>query len=198
MPTPATPQPTPEQDAAYYRQVLHDLIDQGAALARQIHDRAAAAPTPERQPEADPAIAFDRIARAVRRTIALARHIAANPAPRPQNPAARTAARARLIRGVEDAIHRQRRETDAEPLYAELAERLQDPELELDLQGRPIDDLIEELCRDLGVAAQGRSYVYKRRTPTDVAALRARAAAPPAFHLIQGGKPPQPPAKPSG
>ena len=193
MPTPETP--TPAEDAAYYRQILHALIDQGAALARQIHERAAAAaPTPENRPEADPTVAFDRIARAVRRTIALARHIASDPALQAPTPAHRATARAQLIRGVEDAIHRQRRETDAQSLYAEFAERLEDPELDLDLQGRAIDDLIEEICRDLGVAVQGRSYVYKRRTPSDIAALRARAAAAP-LHLIQGGKPP---AKPSG
>ena len=193
MPIPTQPQ-TPADDDAYYRAVLNGLVDQGARLARNIHDRATAAtPTPENRPEADPTVAFDRAARAVRRCIALARHIAAGPAlQRPAQPT-RAHARAQLIRGVEDAIHRKRRETDAEILYAELAERLEDPELELDLQGRAVDDVIEEICRDLGVAVQGRSYIWKRRTPQDIATLRERAARSPgqaaAFHLIQGGKP---------
>jgi hypothetical protein len=102
------------QDAQYYRRVLHDLIDIGADLARLIHRQAQlqAEPTvPAANPRAensasgtsdtaqtmapppavtmDPTIAFDRIARAVRRTIMLAQklaeptpvHIAARPRP---------------------------------------------------------------------------------------------------------------------
>ena len=186
---------TPAEDDAYYRAILHDLIDCGAALARHIHERATAATPPlDNNGIADPTIAFERVTRAVRRTIALARHIATQPASHAQ--AHRAASRARLIRGVEDAIHRKRREVgrlDADALHAELAERLEDPELEFDLQGRPVEHVIEEICRDLGIAMQGRSYVYRRRTPGDIADLRARAAAPPppapAFQMIQGGKP---------
>ncbi len=190
---------TAEADAAYYLRVLHDLIDRGADLARRVHEAAmAATPTADNRPDSDPTVAFDRIARTVRRTIALARHIAEHPA-HAEKPAARTAARARVIRGVEDAIHRRRNDTDAQSLHAEFAERLDDPEFEHDLDGRSIDDVIEEICRDLGVAAQGRAYSWKRRTPKDIAALRARAAQPPGahaagLHLIQGGRPK---AKPS-
>ena len=194
-----TPTPTPQNDDAHYRSVLNTLINQGADLARRIHEHATAAtPTLENRPDADPTVAFDRIARAVRRTIALARHIAADPAlQRPAQPL-RDTARAQLIRGVEDAIHRTRRPEnhghDTDPLYAEFAERLEDPELEFDLKGRSVDDVIEEICRDLGVAVQGRSYTWKRRTPTDIASLRERAAATPGqagtLQLFQGGKPP--------
>ena len=70
-----------QADNAYYLDVLHTLIDQGASLARQIHERAVAANATPWRPEADPTIAFDRIARCIRRTIALAQHIAADPAP---------------------------------------------------------------------------------------------------------------------
>ncbi len=190
--------PTPETDAAYYRRVLHDLIDRGVDLARRVHEQAiAAAPAAANRPDSDPTVAFDRIARTIRRTIALARHIAEHPAQgavQSSKPAERTTARARVIRGVEDAIHRRRNDTDAQALHAEFAERLDDPEFEHDLDGRSIDDVIEEICRDLGVAAQGRAHSWKRRSPKDVAALRARAAQPPSahipgFHLIQGGRP---------
>ena len=77
------------------------------------------------------------------------------------------------------------RELDTEPLYAELRERLEDPALELDLAHRSVDDLIEEISRDLGVAVQGRSWVWRRRTPEDIATLRHRAAAP--LRLVKSG-----------
>ena len=78
---------------------------------------------------------------------------------------------------------------DTDSLHAEFAERLEDPGLEFDLQGRPVGEVIEEICQDLGIAMQGRSYIHKRRTPDDIAAIRTRAAAPPTatLHLIQGG-----------
>ena len=188
-----------DQDTAHHRDVLNTLIDQGAAIAARIAAIATAATTPDSAlPEAT--IAFDRIARAVRRTIALARHIAsaaatAAIAPVPRPAATRTTTRAKLIRGVEDAIYRKRRETDTESLTREFHERLEDPMLELDLQGRSIEDLIEEINRDLGIADPNRSYVYKRRTPEDLRALHARATTPltPAaftpLKMVQGTKP---------
>ena len=173
-PTPTPPQSQPashQDDDAYYRAILHDLIDHGAELARQLRERAA------KQPEFDLTIPFDRIARTIRRTIALARHIATNP-PKARTPTAdRTQAREKIIRGVEDAIEAKRGpKTDTEILYNELHERLDDAGFERDLRTRPIDEIIEELARDLGIAYQSRSYVWERRTPADIATLRARAA----------------------
>jgi hypothetical protein len=196
---PTKPQ-TPEQDDAYYRAILQELIEGAAQLARQILQNATPpvgwaqpiktqenpAPAPEAgppAPETDPTVAYDRIARTIRRTIALARHIADNPAGQPREPKVnRAAARQKLIRGVEDAIDLKQRhqpKIDAEALYAELNERLLDPELEFDLQGRNVDDIIEEIARDLGIAQQGKAFVWKRRKPKDIAELRTRAAAPP-------------------
>ena len=178
-PTPTQSKPaSQEDDDAYYRATLHDLIDRGADLARQLHERAAKAP------EADHTIPFDRIARTIRRTIALARHIATNPPKaRPsieRGAVDRTMAREKIIRGVEDAIEARRGPpTESEILYNELHERLEDADLERDLRTRPIDDIIEELARDLGIAYQSRSYIWKRRTPADIATLRARAARTP-------------------
>ena len=161
--------------AARYTAILDTLIDQGAAIAARIAATATAATTPDSAlPEAT--VAFERIARAVRRTIALARHINEAPAARPC--ATRTSTRAKLIRGVEDAIYRKRQDRDTEALTSELHERLEDPVLELDLQGRSVEDLIEEISRDLGVAQQNRSCVYKRRTPKDIQDLAHRAGTP--------------------
>ena len=207
----STPNPLPND--ARHQSILDDLITMAHDLARAIHRRAMAdataapeaataalPPAPAQAPDHTPdfTIAFDRIARTVRRTVALSRHIAAEEArggpaaPLPRVPAPqRAAARAQLIRGVEDAIHRKRRDLDTEPLYAELNERLDDPELDGDLQNRLINDIIEDICRDLGVAQQGRSWVWRRRTPQDIATLRQRAASPP-LTLMQGSKPPTP------
>ncbi len=171
-PTPPQSQPaSPEDDDAYYRAVLHDLIEIGATLARQLQEHTA------KDPEADLTIPCDRIARTIRRTIALARHIATFPPKTRTTPAERTQAREKIIRGVEDAIEAKRGPaTHTAILYNELHERLDDAGFERDLRTRPIDDIIEELARDLGVAYQSRAYIWKRRTPADIAALRARAA----------------------
>ncbi len=183
---PQSPPSSPEEDDAYYRAVLHDLIDRGADIARQLHERAA------KHPESDLSIPFDRIARTIRRTIALARHIATNPPKTARAAVERTLAREKIIRGVEDAIEAKRGPaTDTGILYNELHERLDDADFERDLRTRPIDDIIEELARDLGVAYQSRAYIWKRRTPADIATLRARAAQG-ANGMTANGTPPEP------
>ena len=170
-------------DAHHYREVLHDLIGMGTALARRLHDQAIApAPRPALAPAAPSpapdlivlATAFDRIARAVRRSIALAQPIA--PA---HDPAAhRAAARKRILREVEDAIQRRHHEGDtAEDLNAELRDRLDGPDLDWDLATPPTPDIIAEICRDLGLAALPGTDPWKRRTPADIRMLCTRAAA---------------------
>ncbi|MBV9528725.1 hypothetical protein, partial [Sphingomonas sp.] len=66
-----------EADTAYYREVLHELIEIGTTLARAL-PRQATQPTPAQLQPApakalDLASAYERITRAIRRTIALAR-----------------------------------------------------------------------------------------------------------------------------
>ena len=202
---PLPPDAAPTSDTEYYRRVLHDLIDMGAALARQVHDQAitpAATPaiTPGTQPDTKPdaTIPFDRIARAVRRTIALARtldlpalactHAAHTQATSIQ--AARTqAARKRILRDVEDAIQRTTASPAASPaasppsaeaLHAELLDRLDGPDLDADITHWPLPQIIADICRDLGLAsALGAPRPWKRRTPQDIAQLCARAATDP-------------------
>ena len=188
--TPGDTQERSEADAQYYRTTLHSLIDMAQAMAQAIHAQAmaqvihdqatlqaveerSALPPQRTHPAPDLTVPFDRIARLIRRTILLARHVAAPAIPKPRS----ASARAKLIRSVEDAIHRKRHDHDTEALTREFHERLENPELELDLQGRTVDELIEEISRDLGVAQQGRPYVWKRRTPEDIKTLQTRAAA---------------------
>ena len=166
------------EDTAYYRRVLHELIDLGADMARLVHrqasEQAEAGVLGVGPDAADLTHAFDRVARGIRRTVALA-HKLSEPA-RPSAAAPRTAARRRIIREVEDAIQRSVDEDEAEGLEAELSERIDSPDLEDDIDGRPVADIIADICRDLGIAASPGSHPWKRRTPDDVAALCARAA----------------------
>jgi len=226
----ANPPPTAHQDNPGHQaanthahsQVLDGLINIGADLARLLHQQATAqAAEAAQQPPAPQAAnaqpaplptpdalikitaAFDQLARAVRRCIALARslnkpmHPARNPAPN------RTAARKRILRAVEDTIQRTNSDghglgvsdddRDAAEalhagLHAELLDRMDAPDLDDDIRDRPIDDIIKEICRDLGIASLPGSHPWKRRTPADIAQLHARAAAP--------GRPHQPGASP--
>ena len=124
-PAPSCPDPADratqrDEDAQYYRGILHELVEMATDIARAVHRQATAEQPAEHGPESDgqpaasptpdPSIAFDRIARTIRRTIALARKITD---PAPTSPAQgahqrRTAARKQIIRDLEDTIHRRR------------------------------------------------------------------------------------------
>ena len=189
----STPVSQRDEDAQYYRHILHELIEIGTDLARAIHRQATPKPNAEPGPEPaaapapDPTLAFDRIARTIRRTIALARKLTE---PAPQGPAQgshqrRLAARKQIIREVEDTIHREAHgpeaEARAESLHAELYERLDTLDLDDDLDTLPIAEIIAAIRRDLGIAAHINSRgisPWKRRTPADVRDLCARAAGP--------------------
>ena len=203
--TQATHQNDPGEQAAdahAHRQVLNDLINMGTDLARLLHAQATAqaqaaqgdtAPQPAPPPTtnasvpcalATTAAAFDRISRGVRRCITLTRSLAKPIAPA-QDPARhRTAARKRILRDVEDVIGRKSHNDsyadcdNAEALTAELRERLDAPDLDDDISSRPVADIIQEICRDLGLDAFPGTQPWKRRTPEDIAQLCARAAAP--------------------
>ena len=202
LPDPANDaSPTPvsqrDEDAQYYRQVLHELVEIGARLARALDRQAtpepgiASAPAPEQAAQPAPApdltIAFDRVARTIRRTIALARKLSEPTKPSPAAHAAagagqrRRAARKQIIRDIEDTIHREAhgRDDEKEALHAELYERLDTLDLDDDIDTMPIADIIAALRRDLGIAAHINSRgisPWKRRTPADVRDLGARAA----------------------
>ena len=211
------PTHTPTQDdhaqpaapAHPHRQALDDLITMGTDLARALHrqaliqaevEQAAVPPHPAPgapwEPPATTLVtltaAFDRIARAVRRCIALARSLDQPVKATPDPALHRTAARKRIIREVEDSIHRAAHEGDrADALQTELRHRLDTPDLEDDLTTRPIPDIIAEITRDLGLATPpGGARPWPRRTPADLHDLHPRAAAP------RGGPQPIPQNRP--
>ncbi len=199
-----------------HRQALHDLIDIGADLARQLHAQAIAQaaqqakvkplrlvteapPTPPPGPDALIKIAadFDRVASAVRRCILLAQNLD-QPVQPAHGPAQyRTAARKRILRAVEDAIQRPADNPDCddpETLHAELLDRMDAPDLDDEIADRPVPDIIKDICRDLGLAALPGTRPWKRRTPADIAGLHARAAAPSSAHPSSPGPQDGPPA----
>ena len=84
---------------------------------------------------------------------------------------------------VEDTIQREADEPEA--LHREFLERLDTPDWEGELADRPVDDIITDIVRDLGLVTILGRHPWKRRTPADIAELCLRAAQPlshPAIH----------------
>ena len=183
-PPPSPPAPTAQADTQHHQHVLNSIIDMGHALARRLHDQVLAVPDalPDaRKPDAPTLeatiVAFDRIARCVRRTVLLAQHIRDAPSPR--------AARPHILRHVENAIDRAAffnpGTIDKAAAAAELRERLDAPELmdalDADIATRPIADIVAELCDDLGLRPTSPiTCPPRRRTPKDIAVLNAAAS----------------------
>lgn len=176
MPDPELP--FPELDDAAYQRALSVLLDVGTALAQELKSPAADVTVVQR------ATAFPNVATAIRRTIILSRHIAAAPNAAATDPATkRTDARKHIIREVEDSIGEHADPADAGALRVELLERLDSPEFDAELAQHEPGYLIQELCRDLGLANRPFLASYTRRTPDDIAILCAQAAAAPGAGL---------------
>jgi len=179
-----------------FARLLHDQAHAQAAQQapaqpqpeQQSGPRATAAqPAPARAPAAslqDLAAAFDSISRTVRRCIMLAQNLDTPKQPARTPAPDRTAARKYILRAVEDTLQCQDyddsyRDCDpTEVLHAELLDRMDAPDLDRDIANRPIDDIIKDILRDLGLAALPGTRPWKRRTPADIEQLNARAAAP--------------------
>jgi hypothetical protein len=107
--------------------------------------------------EGDVAMAYARVARAVRQTIMLqSRLIEAlrdQEAARANRKAAAKASAARIVRGaIED--DRGADEERAERLRGEAVERLRDEDF-ADLTARPFAEVVADICRDLGLSPDG-------------------------------------------
>lgn len=171
-------------DDADYQHALAILLDVGLSIAKDLK-------TPgENGTAIARGAAFEGVARAVRRSIVLSRHIRdAIPAAaqkRAEEQATRSQARRQVLRRVEDAINRKVTHlAEAAPLRAELLERIDAPEFAEDLANRSPDALVAEICRDLGLAALPGTRPDLRRTPDDIAILAAQAAAPSGSGLPQ-------------
>ena len=157
--------------------MLAELAEIGMRLAREV-ERQALAGEPRRDALPDRAqvnnagannagtdwgLVFARIARAVRQTVALEARLAADAqaqtAAEVAAEASRSAAeqkRARRIKErvrvlAEEAIGAEADGHEAENLRLDLAERLDDPDIEAELGRRPIGVIFAAICRDLGI-----------------------------------------------
>ncbi len=169
-----------DEDAQYYRQVLHKFIAMGTDLAEAVHRQALAEPAaaaqsaPQTQPEDEPAapspspsqaITFDCLARTVRRTIALARKLSepAREAPSPKLHLKECPNERRTDRAETAALH-------AEP-WAEPCERPEgadcdaDEDLDDDLDEQSLADLIASLRHDTGLATLTDAELRQHPTP---------------------------------
>ncbi len=190
---PPSPEPTQHRRAARAERFLHLLdriIDVGADIVDELRpDPPAEDAVPEPTPLAR-AQAYDTATRAIRRCMLVAdrlEEIIADPdKQRAETHARQAAARARIIRDVEDAIARSGYEaSDRESLAGELYERLEHPDSIADLEGRPVHEVVRDFCRDLGLTYQGTAFAWPRRTPDDIRDLIARATKLP-FHPHDG------------
>ena len=123
-----------------------DSVD--AALAAAAPRIAAAAPR-----IAAASQAFERVSRAVRRTAALVRRLDCGWPRRGGSDDRQAMARRQVARSVGERIAAHAEGERAERLFDDLAERLDALQLEGALE-QPVEAVIAEICRDLGLAAQ--------------------------------------------
>ncbi len=116
---------------------------------------------------------FERVSRAVRRTVALVQRIEAGWPRAVGLDDRRAMARRQVARGVGERIARHADGEAAERLFDDLNERLDAMEFGGDLD-QPVDEVIDAICRALGLPEPWREAAEARRMPGDgtLAAVR--------------------------
>ena len=151
-------------DTGLFLRILDILIDIGCAISEAVLEKAQAGLAPLLNASA----VHQRVFCTVRRMIMLALKISApgygEGAPRPA--AKEPVRRERKERG-------ERRERDEKPEPEETDE----PDLPYDLKNKSMDELLREMCRDLGLPELDGTYAWSELTPEAIAALVVRASA---------------------
>lgn len=139
------------EDDAFYAATLREMVAMGLEIGRIIHQQviAQSLDSPHSQIDDQSSVSYDRVFRAVRRGIMLAKRLKD-----PEPVRKQAAARRQIARDVGNAIQSQAKSPkDAENLYAGLRDRLDTPDFEEDLENRPIQDIIDDIRKDLGLSA---------------------------------------------
>jgi hypothetical protein len=153
----------PTEMAERHGRVLAELAELGLTLARTLHEKALAAETPEAACELG--LAFHRISRSVRQTLALEarlererlrlvreareeRHAAER-----QRQDGLPQRKARVRAAVERLIYTEADETEIEALFEELEPCLAAAALTDDFVLGPVQAQVDRICADLGLAA---------------------------------------------
>ena len=197
---PADLRPHATADAAFYRAVLHEVIEIGVDVSRMLRGQALALAEAADQSGVDAAEAgvqareaariagaYDRVARAIRRSIAQARRLDEPVAVR----GAGGGVRAPVARPLSELSDE---ELDALLEATEAAEAAEAAERDDTLLDRPIEQVVAAICRDLGLASAATL------DPAVVEAVRALAerlsdrmpggcgASPPGGFAADGGR----------
>ncbi len=150
-------------DAAEDARMLRELAGIGMRLVRLVEAQAQARVAEEPAAELGRAdVAFARISRSIRQTLALKAKLAEMAAKRAAAVTRENRAqaadearlhrrKARLARAVAETIDVTPHERDAEHLLADLHERLEDPDIAADLAIRSMGEMVASVCDDLGL-----------------------------------------------
>jgi hypothetical protein len=144
-------------EAASHINAAEGVSPLAESLAQAIEaDRAAAAAAEARHTVVARAqiisVEFARVSRALRLTMLLAERLDRGWATRGLADNRFAMARRQIARGVEDAIGREADGERAEQLTKALAERLESLDVENELGNRPLEEIIREISRELGLA----------------------------------------------
>ena len=158
--------------AEWRTQLLRRLVEVGVELAEAIgRNGLGIGPGMPRGAALGAATAFDRIARAVRMTLALQARLHADPMLRAWRPVRRPAGAAAAQAGAEAA------KREAKPAAAvKLGERLSDPSIEAELGDRPFGVVVQDICRGLGVACDAEQFNDAEMGVADAPAAHGSAA----------------------
>jgi hypothetical protein len=158
--------------------MLNELAEIGMTLARRL-GREVETPAPQDAKAADPTLAFDRVARAVRHSLALQSKLVADlkaleegrvPA-RPNAAGARKQAVQHIIANVVRTVTvgSANQSSRIERFRPEIDERLDDDVLYGDLMTRPLSELVADICRDLGLDPDWSSLATEHWAQAEIA-----------------------------
>jgi len=137
--------------------VLGRLAEAGLNIALAIEGRATAAADEAAPPVLDDiALAYDRVARAVRRTIALQSeriaHLESPDTPSPARNEAATERKATVGHIVRRLANKQHRPEFTDRIGREARDWLDDENIYGDILAHPVSEIIDWICRDLGLS----------------------------------------------